>query len=138
MNLKSIISISLAAAIIGVQAQQISFVGYSSEPPPTSAPQPKALACPILLMATAAAAGLVVIWIYVRSGGCLAGKRLILEQDCDRSGSWAPIATNDVLEPIPATMENQWEIFASVIKSSDACCKFRVKVTDIPKPPPHE
>lgn len=136
MKLKLIAAI-LSALIFCIQVRALEFVDYTDQGPVTSTPIPKSMFCSVLMMITVAVGGGVVIWLYLQPG-CLAGKRLILERDCNLSGNWQPVATNDVLEPIPNTHSNQWARFAHVIDSptNDPTCKskmFRLKVIDIPK-----
>ena len=82
-----------------------------------------------LLMATMVAAGIVIIWLYIRNGNDFTGKRLILERDC-QCGTWTAIATNCVAEGSNVT--NKWTVFRAIINSpTNDFCRFRIKVESL-------
>lgn len=130
--MKKLLSIALAVLMIPAlsPAEQIIAAGGTENPPvryhTPDGPSTQSILLPVLVMATVAAGGLIIIWIYIKNGNDYACKRLILERDC-HCGQWTAIATNDVAEGSHVT--NKWSVFYSVInESTNDCCKFRIKV----------
>ena len=132
--MKTLLSLILAAVMAATAYSQtdLAFVGGTDTAPPTGMATPKGgIACALLLLATAAAGGAIIVWVYASTHGCCANKRLILERDCN-CGTWIPIATNDVSEGI--TVTNKWMLFAAVVNSpTNDLCRFRIHITDIPE-----
>lgn len=130
--MKTLVSIVLAALMAATASAELQFIGYTDSPPQTAAAIPKdGGACVLLILATVAAGGAIIIWLFARNKDCCAGKRLILERDCN-CGTWLPIATNDVAEHI--TVTNKWMVFAHIVNSpTNEFCRFRIHITDIPE-----
>ena len=134
--MKKLLSLSLALLMVPAlsPAEQIVLSGGTDNPPvrylEPDGGSIQGIMLPVLMMATVAAGGLIIIWIYIRNGNDFASKRLVLERDCN-CGQWSAIATYDVAEGSHIT--NKWAVFHTIINSpTNEFCKFRIKVMPLP------
>ena len=135
--MKKFLSLSLALLMVPALSPAGQFIpaGGTDYPPvryrePGDGSIQQSALLPVLMMATVAAGGLLIIWIYIKNGNDFTCKRLVLESDC-QCGQWTAIATNDVAEGSHVT--NKWSVFYTIINSpTNDFCKFRIKVMPLP------